>query len=50
MNKEVVLKHTSSYKDKLLERLKDPEMAQAYLEAAIESYEREGETQALLTI
>ncbi|MBD3183411.1 transcriptional regulator [Candidatus Poribacteria bacterium] len=48
MNKESVLKHTSSYRDRLLKRLKDPEMAQAYLEAAVESYEREGETQALL--
>lgn len=48
MNKEAILKHTASYEDNLLERLKDPELAQAYLEAAVESYEKEGNTEALL--
>lgn len=48
MNKEAILKHTASYKDILLERLKDPELAQAYLEAAVESYEGDGNSQALL--
>jgi uncharacterized protein YuzE len=48
MNKETILKHTASYEDSLLRRLKDPELAQAYLEAAVESYEGDGDTQALL--
>ena len=48
MNKEAILKHTTSYVDELLEDLKDPEEAQAYLEAAFESYEEDGDTDALL--
>ncbi len=48
MNKEAVLKHTASYEDNLLERLKDAELAQAYLEAAFESCEKDGDTEALL--
>ena len=48
MNKEAILKHTTSYEDNLIERLKDPELAQDYLEAAVESYERERDTEALL--
>ena len=48
MNKEAILNHTTSYEDNLLKRLKDPELAQAYLEAAVESYEKEGNTEALL--
>ena len=48
MNKEAILKHTTSYEEELLEDLKDPEEAQAYLEAAVESYEKDGDTEALL--
>jgi len=48
MNKEAILKHTVSYEDNLLERLRDPELAQAYLEVAFDSYEKDGDTQALL--
>ena len=48
MNKEAILKHTTSYVDELLEDLKDPELAQAYLEAALEFYEENGDTGALL--
>ena len=48
MNREAILKHTTSYEDNLLERLRDPELAQAYLEAAVESYEGDGDIQALL--
>ena len=48
MNKEAILKHTTSYVDELLEDLKDPEEAQAYLEAAFEFYEENGDTEALL--
>ena len=48
MNKEAILKYTTSYDDNLLERLKDAELAQAYLEAALESCEKDGDTEALL--
>ncbi|MBM3236669.1 hypothetical protein FJZ31_10290 [Candidatus Poribacteria bacterium] len=48
MKKETVLTHTTSYEDNLMERLKDPELAQAYLEAALESYEADYDTEALL--
>ncbi len=48
MNKEAILKHTTSYEEKLLERLRDPELAQAYLEVAFDSYEKDGDTAALL--
>ena len=48
MIKEAILKHTASYESNLIERLKDPEMAQTYLEAAVESYEKEGNTEVLL--
>ena len=48
MNKEAILKHTTNYEDNLLGRLRDPELAQAYLEAAFDSYEKDGNTEALL--
>lgn len=48
MNKEAILKHTTSYEKELLEALKDPEEAQAYLEAAFELYQEDGDTEALL--
>ena len=48
MNKEAILKHTKSYEENLLKRLQDQELAQAYLEAAFESYEQDGETEVLL--
>jgi probable addiction module antidote protein len=48
MNKEAILKHTTSYEENLIKHLRDPELAQAYLEAAFESYEQEGDTNALL--
>lgn len=47
-NKEAILKHTVSYEEELLESLKDSEEAQAYLEAAFESYEQDRDTEALL--
>ena len=50
MNKEGILKHTKSHEGDLLERLKDPELAQAYLEAAVESYEGDGNAKALLLV
>ena len=48
MDKEFILKHTTSFKDNLLEDLKDPEFAQYYLEAALEDYEKDGDTESLL--
>jgi len=48
MNKEAILKHTTSYEDDLLERLQDPELARLYLETAFESYQEDGDTDALL--
>ena len=48
MNKEAILKHTTSYEENLLRRLQDSELAQAYLEAAFESYEQDGDTEVLL--
>lgn len=48
MNKETILKHTTSYKEDLLERLQDPEFARIYLETAFEFYQEDGDTEALL--
>ena len=48
MNKEAILKHTTSYEESLIKYLQDPELAQAYLETALESYEQDGNTEALL--
>ena len=48
MNKEAVLKCTNSYEESLLKHLKDRELAQAYLEVALESYEQDGYIEALL--
>ncbi len=48
MNKEAILKHTTNYEEELIEDLKDPEEAQAYLEAAFGAYEKDGDTGTLL--
>ena len=48
MAKEKIEQLTTSYEDRLLESLKDPLEAQAYLEAALEEYEQTGETDPLL--
>jgi probable addiction module antidote protein len=48
MSKKTVIKHTTSYEDNLVKRLKDSELAQAYLEAALESYQEDKDTGALL--
>ena len=48
MNKETILKHTASYKDELLEKLQDSEFAIIYLETAVESYQEDSDTEALL--
>ena len=48
MNKEAILKHTTSYEENLIKHLQDPELAQAYLETAFESYQEDRDTDALL--
>jgi probable addiction module antidote protein len=48
MNKEAILKHTTSYKEDVLERLHDQEFAKIYLETAFESYQEDKDTEALL--
>ena len=48
MNKKNILKHTADYEEGLLEDLKNPEEAQAYLEAAIDACKEGGDTESLL--
>jgi len=48
MNKEAILKHTASFKENVLERLQDQEFARIYIETALESYQEDGCTDALL--
>ena len=48
MTEKRVLKHTVSYEEGLIEALKDPEEARAYLEVALDECEASGETDGLL--
>lgn len=48
MAKKGIDQLTSSYEKRLLESLKEPLEAQAYMEAALEEYEETGETGPLL--
>lgn len=48
MGNKKLLQLTASYEDNLIEALKDPEEAQAYLEAALQEYEESGQTEGLL--
>ena len=48
MKKDDILKYTGDFEENLRRRLKDPELAQAYLESALESYEEDGDTDSLL--
>lgn len=48
MAKKDIAQLTSSYEERLIESLKDPLEARAYLEAALEEYEETGETSPLL--
>lgn len=48
MTKKQVLKHTVSYEEGLIEALKDPEEARAYLEVALDECEASGKTDGLL--
>lgn len=48
MTKSKLLKNTVSYHDKLIEALRDPKEAYAYLQVALEEYQEDGDTEALL--
>jgi probable addiction module antidote protein len=48
MNKDLILKNTRRYDEWLIQYLQDPKEAQAYLEASLEAYEEDGNTDALL--
>jgi probable addiction module antidote protein len=48
MTKKKIEQLTASYEERLIESLKDPLEAQAYLEAALEDYEETRETDPLL--
>ena len=48
MNEKQVLKHTVRYDEGLLEALKDPKEARAYLEVALDECEASGESEGLL--
>lgn len=42
------LKNTASFDNDLLERLKDPEFAQHYLEVAVDDYDKDSDAESLL--
>ncbi|HIL11568.1 MAG TPA: transcriptional regulator [Candidatus Latescibacteria bacterium] len=48
MTKKKIEQLTASYEERLIESLKDPLEAQAYLETALEDYEKTGKTDSLL--
>lgn len=48
MNKEILSKNTVSYRDEFIDSLKDPNEAYVYLQVAIEEYQEDNDTQALL--
>ena len=48
MNRETVMKHTTSFKENLRKALVDPKEAQAYLETALAAYEMDNNTDGLL--
>lgn len=48
MDRETILKHTTSFKENLLKALADPEEAQVYLEVAFSTYEDDNDRDALL--
>lgn len=49
MSRKSILKNTSSYHDKLIESLKNPEEANIYLRVAMEEYHEDGDIDALLS-
>jgi len=48
MSRAKILKNTSSYHDELIESLKDSKEADVYLKIAMEEYQDDGDTDALL--
>lgn len=48
MSKAKILKNTTSYHDELIESLKNPKEADLYLRIAMEEYQEDGDTDALL--
>lgn len=48
MDRETILKHTTSFKENLLRALADPEEAQAFLEVAFSNYKADNDIDALL--
>lgn len=48
MNKDKILKNTTSYHDELIKSLKKPKEANLYLRLAMEEYHEDGDTEALL--
>ena len=47
MDRDFILKNTTSFKDNLIKSLKDPEEARAYLETVLEEYEKDGDERPL---
>jgi len=48
MSKAKILKNTASYHDELIESLKNPKEADLYLRVAMDEYQEDGDTDALL--
>ena len=47
MDRDFILKNTTSFRDNLIKSLKDPEEARAYLEAVLEEYKKDGDKRPL---
>ena len=48
MNNQHILKHTSSYQERLLQDLRDKSEAIAYLKVALEEYEHDNNAEAFM--
>ena len=48
MNKNKIIKNTSSYHDEFIQSLKDAKEANSYLKLAMEEYHEDGDYDALL--
>jgi probable addiction module antidote protein len=48
MNKQYIIENTSSYHDEFIDSLKDPKEAYLYLQLAIEEYQEDNDSDALL--
>ncbi len=48
MNKQELLKNTTSYNEKLIQSLRDPEEVAAYLQVAFDEYQKDENTEAFL--